>query len=234
MVRFDRVERAVHWTTAVLFGVLMATALPLFVPAVADHVGRRTLVAQVHLWAGLALPVPLLLAAGSRRGSRLRRDLRRINRWTPAEVRWLRTIGKDGGPVVDKFNPGQKLNALLVGSAAVVLLASGCVLQWFGAFPLDWRTGATFVHDLAAGVVTVLVLGHVVLAATHREALRSMVRGWVTVDWARRAAPAWLAEVREEPGTTQQGLPPGTPEGRASGAQAPGRRPPDAKGSVSS
>jgi cytochrome b subunit of formate dehydrogenase len=34
-------------------------------------------------------------------------------------------------------------------------------------------------------------------ACQHRDALRSMIKGWVTVGWAKRHASGWLEE--EEP-----------------------------------
>lgn len=196
IVRFDRLERATHWSTAFLFAVLMATGLALYFPSVGAIVGRRELVAQIHLWAGIVLPVPIVLAATGPWGRRVRRDLKRINKWMPDEIRWLRTLGREGGPVVDKFNPGQKLNAIFIGSAILVMFVSGFILKWFGFFPLDWRTGATFVHDMFALAIFVVVFGHIIFAVTHREALRSMFRGWVTESWARRHAPSWLNEER--------------------------------------
>ncbi len=198
MLRFDATQRAVHWLTALLFVVLMATALALYFPSIALLVGRRELIARVHLWAGLALPVPLAVALSGPWGAGMRRDLRRIDLWTHDELRWLRALGRNAPRVVDKFNPGQKLNAIFVGSAMVVLLASGSVLQWFGFFPLGWRTGATFVHDVVAALVFVVVLGHVAFAVAHRDALRAMVGGWVTEPWARRHAPGWLREMEME------------------------------------
>jgi len=34
-------------------------------------------------------------------------------------------------------------------------------MQWFGHFPVSWRTGATFVHDVFAFAVFIVVIGHV-------------------------------------------------------------------------
>jgi formate dehydrogenase subunit gamma len=110
------------------------------------------------------------------------------------EARWLRGLGQGRLPELDKFNPGQKLNALFVGGAIAVMLGTGAVLKWFRYFPLDWRTGATFVHDVLAAAIFVVVFGHIAFAVTHREALRSMFKGWVTESWAARHAPRWLQE----------------------------------------
>jgi formate dehydrogenase subunit gamma len=201
VLRFDGVERICHWATAALFAILMATALPLYFVQVESLVGRRALVADIHTWAGVALPVPLILSLVGPWGSRLRQDLRRVNLWTAAELRWLRTLGRQRLDAADKFNPGQKLNALFTGGAIVVMLGTGSILKWYRFFPLDWRTGATFVHDVLALGVFLVVTGHIAFALTHPEALRSMLSGSVSRTWARRHAAAWLAEERVTTGT---------------------------------
>jgi formate dehydrogenase subunit gamma len=194
ILRFDKVERFAHWANALLFGILMATALPLYFVQIEQFIGRRTLVEEIHLWSGLMLPVPLLISLAGPWGVQLRRDLRRFSLWTQAEVRWLRSFGSRPLKEPDKFNPGQKLNALFVGGAIVVMLGSGAILKWFSPFPLAWRTGATFVHDVLALAIFVVVAGHILMALTHRDSLRSIFRGWVSESWVKRHAAGWLKE----------------------------------------
>jgi formate dehydrogenase subunit gamma len=198
LLRFDGVERAAHWATALLFAILMATALPLYFVQVESLVGRRALIADIHTWSGVALPVPLIISLMGPWGKRLRRDVRRCNLWTTAEIRWLWSFGRQRIKKADKFNPGQKLNVLFVAGAIVVMLGTGSVLRWYRFFPLSWRTGGTFVHDVLAFAVFLVVLGHVAFALTHRDALRSMFWGWVTRSWAKRHASGWLEEEEEE------------------------------------
>jgi len=199
ILRFDGVQRAAHWANALLFGILMLTALPLYFPSLSDVVGRRALVANIHVWSGVALPVPLLISLLGPWGAQMRRDLRRINVWTNEEVKWLRSLGRNAPRVVDKFNPGQKLNAIFVGGSIVVMLATGFILKWFRFFPVSWRTGATFVHDVLAFAIFAVVIGHILFALTHRDSMRSMIKGWVSESWAARQAPGWLREVRARP-----------------------------------
>jgi len=193
--RFDVIERAVHWVNAALFAVLLATASALYIPSVSAWVGRREMVKALHVYSGLALPVPLLLSAAGPWGRRLRRDLARVNRWSADDMRWLRSVGRDGFAHLGKFNPGQKLNAAFIAGASLVMMATGSIMRWYGPFPLRWRTGATFVHDWVAALIAVAIAGHVVVALRDRDALRAMVRGWVTVRWARAHAPLWHSEV---------------------------------------
>jgi formate dehydrogenase subunit gamma len=195
--RFDRVERVAHWTTAVLFAVLMVTGAVLYAGPFSAMFGRRELFRQVHTYTGLLLPVPVLLAVAGRWGARLRRDLGALNRWSRDDARWFRRRNRARSGQLDlgKFNPGQKLNAAFLGAAIVVMLASGAIMRWFEPFPDDWRTGATFVHDWFALGVWIAVLGHVYFAIRDPIALRGMTRGDVTPYWARTERPAWYREV---------------------------------------
>ena len=198
LVRFDGVQRAAHWANALLFGILMLTALPLYFPSLSDVLGRRALVANIHVWSGVALPVPIVISLIGPWGSRMRRDIRRINVWTNDEVKWLRSLGRNAPRVVDKFNPGQKLNAIFIGACILVMLATGFILKWFRFFPVSWRTGATFVHDVLAFAIFAVVIGHILFALTHPDSMRSMLKGWVSEAWAAKNAPGWLRENKQQ------------------------------------
>jgi formate dehydrogenase subunit gamma len=191
VLRFNAVERAVHWTTAGLVGVLVATATVLYLPSVAAAIGRRALIRDVHVAAGFLLPVPALVALAGRWGAALRADLGELDRWDAADRRWLRSWGRgtDAGP--GKFNPGQKVTAAVMFGAAVLMLATGSILHWPDPFPLGWRTGATFVHDWLALLLAALITGHVAMAVAHPGSLRGMVTGYVRPAWVDRHHPRW-------------------------------------------
>lgn len=200
VMRFDGVQLSAHWANAALFGVLMVTAIPLYFGSLFGAVLPRHLIEQIHLWSGLALPLPILISLLGPWGASMRRDLGRVNVWTREEVRWLRSLGRT--PLeADKFNPGQKLNAIFTGAVIVVMLVTGSMLQWFRFFSVSYRQGATFVHDAFAFAIFAVVIGHIALAITHREALRSIFTGWVSERWAATHAPRWLKETRETKGS---------------------------------
>ena len=98
-----------------------------------------------------------------------------------------------------KFNPGQKLNAVFLGASIVVMLGSGVMLKWFSIVPLDWRVGATFVHDWFALLIWFSVGAHVFLAVRDPIAMHGMRRGTVTARWARNARPRWYEEETGRP-----------------------------------
>lgn len=195
IIRFDRAERWLHWTTAALFLTLLATGMTLYVGALSALVGRRVLVKDIHVVSGLLLPLPLLLAYAGPWRAGLRRDVRRFARWSRDDRRWLLSVGRRGAARMGKFNAGQKLNAIFVAGCIPVMLATGSIMKWFAPFPLEWRTGATFVHDWLALILLVVIVGHIGKAMAAPAALRAMVRGAIPVDHVRRHHPRWLLEI---------------------------------------
>jgi formate dehydrogenase subunit gamma len=187
-----------HWTTAGLVGILVATGACLYLGQLEALVGRRDLVRNIHVAAGLSLPVPMILSLLSPAGHGLRRDLGRLNRWSADDRRWWRREHRDS-VALGKFNPGQKLNATFLGGALVVMLATGSIMRFFSPFPDAWRTGATSVHDWFALGIGISLIGHVMFATRDPIAMRAMRSGPVPEPWARSHWPRWHAEVTGAP-----------------------------------
>jgi len=200
IVRFDPTERRLHWASATLFLVLLVTGMVLYVGPLSALVGRRTLVKDVHVVAGLLLPVPLLVAYAGTWRSGLRRDVRRLARWSVDDRHWLTSLGRRGRGRLGKFNAGQKLNAIFVAGCIPVMLATGIIMRWFDPFPLAWRTGATFVHDWIALALLAVIIGHIGKALADPVALRAMVRGDVPEEHVKRNHPRWWHELELEDG----------------------------------
>jgi formate dehydrogenase subunit gamma len=186
--RFTRAERWVHRATAALMGVCVATAACLYLPELAELVGRRELVVRIHEWAGLLLPLPLLAGLASRA---LRADLGRLNRFGPHDRVWLReALRRRKGPA-GKFNAGQKIYASWLAGATLVMLGTG-LLMWFTHLtPLMWRTSATFVHDWLALTLGVVLAGHIGMALNDPESRTGLRTGTVDPDWATRHHNLW-------------------------------------------
>ncbi|MEV3854694.1 cytochrome b/b6 domain-containing protein [Streptomyces sp. NPDC050095] len=188
--RFTPAERWVHRCTAVLMGACVATAACLYLPQLAELVGRRALVVTVHEWSGLLLPAPFLLGLASRA---FRADLNRLNRFGPRDKAWLRAVlRRQPGRPAGKFNAGQKLWAAWLAGAVLVMLGTG-LLMWFTHLaPLAWRTGSTFVHDWLALALGIVLAGHIGMAYGDPEARRGMRTGFVRREWAEREHGEWL------------------------------------------
>jgi formate dehydrogenase subunit gamma len=192
MARFSRAERWVHRLTAALMLVCIVTAAILYNGSLSLAVGHRRVVELIHVYCGFALPVPMLLGLAS---LAYRTDLSRLNRFTRADWRWLRSAQRRRSRAgVGKFNAGQKLNSWLSCAAILVLLGTGTIMIFVGLAPLSARTGATFVHDWAALSVGLLVIGHGYRAARDPEARRGMRTGRVSGYWAENEHPEWAPE----------------------------------------
>ena len=195
--RFSRSSRWVHWLTSIFMTICILTALVLYNGSIAVIFGHRYVVEQLHVYSGLALPVPLVVGILSRS---YRDDARRLNRFTSRDWTWLRSrTRRDGTIEVGKFNAGQKLNASLSAGSIGALLISGVVMYFTNLAPLPWRSGATFVHDWFALAVGLLVVGHIAMALKDPYAMTGMRTGRVPLRWARREHAAWAREVAGVP-----------------------------------
>jgi formate dehydrogenase subunit gamma len=189
--RFSRTERTLHWVHAAAFFVLLGSGLVLYVPRLSELVGRRPFVKDVHFDTGLAwmIAIALILVLGDRRG--LRRTLRELDAFDRDDRLWLRRIPRPQG----RFNAGQKLNAALTASFALLFAVSGLLL-WYGERNNSFRFASTILlHDGLMYVSIVLVLGHLYLALIYpstKHALRGMTTGSVRRDWARQHHKKWV------------------------------------------
>jgi len=210
--RFTRAERWVHRGTALLMGTCLVTAFVLYYGPMSLAIGHRHVVELVHVVAGYALPVPMLLGLVS---AAYRADLGVLNRFSRDDWRWLRSRNRrDGSFAVGKFNAGQKLNASLVAGSVVVLVGTGTLMFWTGLVRLPWRTGATFVHDWFALGLGLLVLGHLWFAIADPQAREGMRTGRVDRRWADKEHPAWVARLTRS-AEAGRGAASGTGRGRA-------------------
>ncbi len=188
--RFSRIERALHWVHASAFFCLLGSGLVLYLPRLSELVARRQLVKDVHLYTALvwAILVTLLFALGLRHG--LRQTIRQIERFDAEDLRWL--LRRGGRP--GRFNAGQKLNAVVTATFALLFAISGFLL-WYGERDTRFRLANTILlHDGLMYVSLILVAGHLYLSLIHpatRHALRGMTRGSVDLEWARRHHPRW-------------------------------------------
>lgn len=194
ITRFTTPERALHWSMAVVVLVCAVTGLVLYVGPLTALVGRRTLVRDVHVVSGLAMPVPLVVAYAGRWRAGVRADVARLGRWSRADRRWLWSRGRDANDQVGKFNAGQKANAAFLAGMIPIMVVTGSMMRWYEPFDITYRTGATFVHDWTAIATWLMVTGHIVFALKDRASLRGMLTGRVSRAWAEDHHPLWAAE----------------------------------------
>src|SRR5256714_9636322 len=191
--RFPRTERALHWVPPSAFLVLLASGLCLYLPSLAELLGRRPLLKDIHVYTALAwlAALALVLLAGDRR--RLLATAREIDRFDADDLAWLRGRRTPQG----RFNAGQKINAIVTAALAVLFAITGFFL-WYGERDHAFRLqNALVVHDWLMYISFFLLLGHVYLSLVHRStrhSLSGMTRGWVRRDWAERHHEKWAAD----------------------------------------
>lgn len=197
--RFGRTERLTHWVHASAFIVLLASGLCLYLPSLAEAVGRRPLLKDIHLYTAAAWASALLaiIVAGDRRA--LRATAREVDLFDRDDREWLRRRRAPQG----RLNAGQKINAILTAAFATLFAFTG-VLLWYGERDTRFRfAGTLLVHDWLLYVSFPLFIGHLYLAVIHpttRHALRGMTYGWVDERWAVEHHRKWaeaMAAARE-------------------------------------
>jgi formate dehydrogenase subunit gamma len=196
--RFTRTERAVHWVHATAFLILLGSGLCLYLPSLAELVGRRPLLKNIHVYTAVAwvIALALVVAFGDRRS--LRATAHEIDLFDTDDRRWLR--GRRPAPQ-GRLNAGQKVNAIITAAFAVLFLVTGFLL-WYGERNTRFRFAQTIlIHDWLMYVSFFLFLGHLYLAVIHpktRHALNGMTRGWVDRDWAQQHHAKWVASLDAE------------------------------------
>jgi formate dehydrogenase subunit gamma len=194
LARFGRTERAVHWVHAAAFLVLLGSGLCLYLPSLAEAVGRRPLLKDIHVYTAVAwiVALALIVVVGDRRA--LARTAHEIDRFDADDRAWLRGRRRPQG----RLNAGQKVNAILTAAFAVLFTVTGTLL-WLGERNTRFRlAGTILVHDWLTYVSLLIFLGHLYLAVIYpktRHALNGMTRGWVDADWARRHHSKWVDEL---------------------------------------
>jgi formate dehydrogenase subunit gamma len=195
LLRWSFTERAVHWIHAAAFCVLLGSGLCLYLPSLAEAVGRRPLLKTIHIYTAIAwaLALALVVVAGNRRA--LARTVREVEYFDSDDVEWLRGRRVPQG----RLNAGQKLNTIATVVFALMFAISGFFL-WYGERNTSWRLpNALLVHDYLMYVSLILFVGHLWLSLIYprtRHALSGMTRGWVREDYAERRHAKW-AETAE-------------------------------------
>ena len=197
LARFTRTERAVHWIHAAAFVVLLASGLCLYLPALAELVGRRPLLKSIHLYTALAWLAALLAVAvaGDRRA--LLATAREVERFDADDRAWLRARSTPAG----RLNAGQKLNAAASAAFAILFTVTGFLL-WYGERDTRFRFANTLlIHDWLMYVSVILFAGHLYLSVVKRStrhSLSGITRGWVDEDWARVHHLKWAEQQARE------------------------------------
>lgn len=199
VLRYTFPERLNHWVAAGSYLYLLATGLAFWSPWLfwlAAVLGGGQISRELHPWAGL-------IFAGSvfymyKMWSKQMR-IEPVDREWWKSLRYYITNQDDKMPPAGRYNAGQKILFWSFFYSAIVLLLSGLVL-WFSDY-LPWnlrwlRYLAVLLHPIAALVTIGNFLIHVYMGVfAERGAFGSVIRGDVSMAFAKRYHPGWYEEI---------------------------------------
>ncbi|BCF93238.1 formate dehydrogenase subunit gamma [Paraburkholderia largidicola] len=197
IVRYTPNERTNHWITAITFVLLALSGLALFHPSMfwlSALFGGGQWTRILHPFVGLVMFVSFMILA-----------LRfwHHNYLDADDRQWLRQINdvltnrEDRLPEVGKYNAGQKLLFFVLVVCLLLLLLSGIVIwrAYFAFyFPIEVVRVAAVIHAATAFVLICSIIVHIYAAIWVKGSIGAMVRGTVTLGWARKHHPKWFRE----------------------------------------
>jgi formate dehydrogenase subunit gamma len=197
IVRYTANERTNHWITAITFVLLALSGLAMFHPAMfwlSALFGGGQWTRILHPFVGLVMFVSFLILAVR---------FWRHNYLDDNDWQWMRQIDdvlanrEEKLPEIGRYNAGQKLLFFVMVVCLVLLLLSGIVIwrAYFSFyFPIGLVRAAALVHAIAAFVLIVGIIVHIYAALWVKGSVSAMVRGTVTLGWARKHHPRWFRE----------------------------------------
>ena len=199
ILRYQFHERLNHWIAAFSYIYCLLTGLAFWSPWLywlAIALGGPEISRILHPWSGLIFSGAVLymyvLWANQMR-------------MTDTDKAWWRSVHyyvrneDDKMPPAGRYNAGQKLLFWGFLVCGLLLLLSGLVL-WFPEY-IPWslrflRYTAVLVHVSSALLTIGLFMIHVYMSVfAERGAFGSVIRGDVSLDFAKRYHPAWYEEI---------------------------------------
>ena len=202
VLRYPFFERANHWIAAFSYIYLLLTGLAFWSPWlfwIAVVLGGGQISRVLHPWVGLFF----FYAA-----------MRMYGYWAPQmrttemDKLWWRSLRHyvqnedDQMPPAGRYNAGQKALFWSFFYAAIVLLLTGVILWFPESIPWNLRwLGyiSVFLHPVAALFTIANFLIHIYMSVfAERGAFGSVIRGDVSLEFAKRYHPGWYREIVEK------------------------------------
>lgn len=211
--KFKPRSRWLHWVVVMAAFTLAITGLFLYVPQMgaAAQDGYTRIIHRVAAVVFVGAPVLYFLVAPKVSLS----FLKKVFSWGKDDLEWLEAApdyyfgGEESKmPPQPEMNTGQKLFALVSVVCFVGFLVTG-ILMWVfkGSISPGGFEASVFLHDVFFIVGGAMLLLHIYLGAIHprmSEALRSMITGKVSAEYAKSHHGKWYAEVAGEEEAAEQ------------------------------
>jgi formate dehydrogenase subunit gamma len=208
ILRYTFTERLTHWFAGFSYLYLLLTGLAFWSPWcfwIAVMLGGGQASRMLHPWVGLIF-VGAVIHMFQLWAPQMRHTAEDTEWWR--NVRYYSTNQDDKMPPAGRYNAGQKFLFWGFFWCAILLLLSGVVL-WFPAY-IPWnlrflRYLAVLIHPPAALITIGLFLIHIYMGVfAERGAFGSVIRGDVSLEFAKRYHPGWYEEITGEPASPKK------------------------------
>lgn len=199
VLRYPFEERLNHWIAAGSYIYLLLTGLAFWSPWcfwIAGLLGGGQISRMLHPWAGLFFFYAVARMYGY---------------WAPQmkstddDARWWKSLSfyiqnqDEKMPPAGRYNAGQKALFWSFFYGAVVLLLTGLALWFPERIPWSFRWAryiSVFLHPVAALVTIANFMIHIYMSVfAERGAFGSVIRGDVSLAFAKRFHPGWYKEI---------------------------------------
>jgi formate dehydrogenase subunit gamma len=202
VLRYTFRERLTHWIAAFSYIYLLLTGLAFWSPWlfwVAVILGGAPVSRMLHPWFGLIFVVSVLQMYAM--WATQMRPTPEDKAWWDGMEHYIKNEDEKMPPA-GRYNAGQKLLFWGFFTCGLLLLLSGLVL-WFPEYiPWSWRYLrylSVIVHASAALLTIGLFMIHIYMGVfAERGAFGSVIRGDVSLEFAKRYHPGWYKEITRE------------------------------------
>jgi len=199
VLRYNLRERLTHWVAGVTYIYLLLTGLAFWSPWLiwlAVILGGGPVSRMLHPWAGLIFfgAVCNMYVMWSAQMKHTDAD----RAWWKA-VKYYSSNQDEKMPPAGRYNAGQKFLFWGFFWSTVALLATGVVLWFPESIPWNLRLLrylSVLIHPVAALFTIGLFMVHVYMGVfAERGAFGSVIRGDVSIAFAKRYHPGWYKEI---------------------------------------
>jgi formate dehydrogenase subunit gamma len=199
VLRYTFKERLNHWVAAASYLFLLGTGLAIWSPWLfwlAAIFGGGQLTRMLHPWVGLVFVVSVfyMYEMWARQ-----MKFQSVDREWWHNLHYYITNQDDKMPPVGRYNAGQKMLFWTFFYTSIVLLLTGVVLWFTDSLPwsLRWlRYAAVLLHPAAALLTIGNFMIHIYMGVfAERGAFGSVIRGDVSMEFAKRYHPEWYEEI---------------------------------------
>ena len=208
VLRYTFRERVTHWVAGFSYVYLLLTGLAFWSPWcfwIAAFLGGGQISRTLHPWAGLIFAGAVLFMYGMWSGQM--RNTATDKAWWKA-VRYYSTNQDDKMPPAGRYNAGQKFLFWGFFWSSLVLLVTGTILwipQYFPWHSPEAMRVCVFFHASAALFTIGLFMIHLYMGLfAERGAFGSVIRGDVSIAFAKRYHPGWYEEITRRAATPRK------------------------------